>query len=142
MKKIMAVFLALVCLVSLVACQNGENENEGTKGTEGNDTLNPSFTAEGTKGTEGNDILNPYFTGKVVEIYDGGCLLEVTDKGNWNFSIGDRVRVNTKIENCPQYSVDDTLRISFDGVVDKSNPPQIHGVTIVSKTDATGNSIA
>ena len=124
MKKIMAVFLALVCLVSLVACQNGENENEGTKGT------------------EGNDILNPYFTGKVVEIYDGGCLLEVTDKGNWNFSIGDRVRVNTKIENCPQYSVDDTLRISFDGVVDKSNPPQIHGVTIVSKTDATGNSIA
>lgn len=123
MKKIIAVFLTLVCLVSLVACQNGENENEGNKGN------------------EGNDILNPYFTGKVVEIYDSGCLLEVTDKGNWNFSIGDKVQVNTKIENCPKYSVDDYLRISFDGIVAESYPPQIHGVTIVSKTNNTGNSI-
>ena len=120
MKKIIAVFLTLVCLVSLVACQNGENENEGNKG---------------------NDILNPYFTGKVVEVYDSGCLLEVIDKGNWNFSIGDKVQVNTKIENCPKYSVDDYLRISFDGIVAESYPPQIHGVTIVSKTDTTGNSI-
>lgn len=121
MKKIIAVFLTLVCLVFLVACQNGENEEN--------------------KGNEGNDILNPYFTGKVVEVYNGGCLLEVTDKGNCNFSIGDKVEVHTDIENCPEYSVDDYLRISFDGKVAESYPPQIHGVTIVSKTDNTGNSI-
>ena len=121
MKKIIAVLLTLVCLVSLVACQNGENEEN--------------------KGNEGNDILNPYFTGKVVEVYNGGCLLEVTDKGNCNFSIGDKVEVHTDIENCPEYSVDDYLRISFDGKVAESYPPQIHGVTIVSKTNNTGNCI-
>ena len=121
MKKCLALLLILVCLFSLVACQNGNNEEN--------------------KGNEGNDILNPHFTGKVVEVYDGGCLLEVTDKGNWNFSIGDKVEVHTDIENCPEYSVDDYLRISFDGLVAESYPPQIHGVTIVSKTDNTGNSI-
>ncbi len=121
MKKLIALVLVFIGLFALVACQNNSNE--------------------GNKGNEGNDILNPYFTGKVVEVYDGGCLLEVTDKGNWNFSIGYEVQVHTDIENCPEYSVDDYLRISFDGVVAESYPPQIHGVTIVSKTDNAGNSI-
>ena len=121
MKKCLALLLTLVCLFSLVACQNGSNE--------------------GNKGNEGNDILNPYFTGKVVEVYEGGCLLEVTDKGNWNFSIGDKVEVHTDIENCPEYSTDDYLTISFDGIVAESYPPQIMGVTIVSKAENTGNSI-
>ena len=120
MKKCLALLLTLVLLVTLVACQNNDKENNGN---------------------EGNDILNPYFTGKVVDVYEKGCLLEVTDKGNWNFSIGDKVEIHTDIENCPEYSVNDYLRISFDGLVAESYPPQINGVTIISKTDSTGNSI-
>lgn len=122
MKKMMALFLILVCLFSLIACQKDSNEK--------------------SNGNEGNDILTPYFTGKVLETYGGGCLIEVTDKGNTNFSIGDHVHVHTEIENCPEYSVGDYLRISFDGQVAESYPPQIYGVTIVSKTDDTGKGIA
>ena len=114
MKRFLSLILILSCICVLVAC----NSNDG-----------------------GSDILNPYFTGKVIEMYDKGCLLEVTDIGNDHFAIGDKVQVNTNIANCPEYNVGDFLRISFDGKVAESYPPQITKVFIVSKTDADGNSI-
>ena len=88
---------------------------------------------------EGSDILNPYFTGKVIEIYEKGCLLEVNDIGNGNFAVGDKVQVNTDILSCPEYTVGDFLRISFDGKVAQSYPPQITKVFMVSKINGNEN---
>lgn len=122
MKKTLVIFLTLACLVTLVACNSNDNG-----GSISND--------------DGRDILNPYFTGEVIEVYEKGCLLEVTDIGNGNFGIGDKVQVNTDISTCPEYDVGDFLRISFDGKVAESYPPQITKVFIVSKIDADGNSI-
>ena len=82
-----------------------------------------------------------YFTGKVLEVYEKGCLLEVTDIGNGNFWIGNKVMVHTDISNSPAYDVGDFLRISFDGKVAESYPPQVTTVFIVSKTDSKGNCV-
>jgi hypothetical protein len=49
----------------------------------------------------GHDILNPYFTGRVIEKYENNCLLEVTDIGNGNFFVGERLIVTTDISKKP-----------------------------------------
>ena len=110
MKKTAALFLCLVCLLSLFACR-----------------------ADLDAGDEGQDILNPYFTGRVIEAYENGCLLEVTDAGNTQLTVGERAHVNTDVLNCPAYGAGDYLTVSFDGVVAESYPLQILNVYIVSK---------
>lgn len=110
MKKLAVWLLCFICLFTLMACQEKE---------------------------EGKDILNPYFTGKVIGIYENSCLVEVTDTGNGNFFVGEKVVVHTDISNCPEYAVEDSLTISFDGKVALSYPPQIFGATIISKADET-----
>ena len=92
-------------------------------------------------GEEGFDVLNPYFTGKVLEINEKGFLLEVTNTGNGCFAVGERVQVNTDLSGCPNYMVGDYLRISFDGKVALSLPPQVACVTSICKTDSEGNCI-
>lgn len=113
MKKILLICALLACLAVLGACQQQANEPFDTE--------------------------NPYFTGKVIEIEERGCLLEVTDTGNGNFFVGEKVIVNTNIESCPNYKVGDHLRISFDGKVALSLPGQVLNVYSVVKTDAGGN---
>ena len=110
MKKALALILSLFCVFSLVACA--------------------------TDSDSGNDIINqPYFYGKVVEKYDKSCLVEVTDKGNQYFSVGDLISVSTNIESCPEYAVGDALRIVFDGSVAESYPMQIHKVSSITKAE-------
>ena len=89
----------------------------------------------GTSRRSGEDNMNPYFTGKVTEIYDDGCLLEVTDVGNGNFWVGNKVKVNTVIKDCPDYEVGDLLKITFDGKVTRSLPPQVTCVFSVDKSE-------
>jgi hypothetical protein len=110
MKRFLARLLVVFCLFSLVACN-----------LIGDD--------------EGRDILNPYFTGKVLEKYENSCLLEVTDTGNGNFFVGEKLVARTNIKNCPDYDVGDSLRISFDGKVALSYPAQVLNVYIVSKVE-------
>lgn len=110
MKRFLARLLVVFCLFSLVACN-----------LIGDD--------------EGRDILNPYFTGKVLEKYENSCLLEVTDTGNGNFFVGEKVVVRTNIKNSPDYDVGNFLRISFDGKVALSYPAQVLNVYIVSKVE-------
>lgn len=110
MKKLNALILCLVCLFSVAACQ-----------------------ADIDTGDEGYDILNPHFTGRVIEAYEKGCLMEVTDAGNAQLTVGEKAHVNTDIPNCPAYGAGDYLTISFDGVVAESYPLQIFNVFIVSK---------
>ena len=112
MKRIALICLTLVCMLALGSCKKDEVEIDDT---------------------------NPYFTGKVIEIEERGCLLEVTNIGNGNFYVGERVIVNTNIKDCPKYAVGDHLRISFDGKVALSLPGQVLNVYSVVKTDANGN---
>ena len=114
MKRFIFAILILTCIGALVAC----NSND-----------------------DGKETQNPYFTGKVIEVYEKGCLLEVTDIGNGHFAVGNKVMVNTNVSNCPEYSVGDLITISFDGKVAESYPPQITKVFTVIKTDRNGNSI-
>lgn len=85
-------------------------------------------------GESGTDILlQAHFSGTVLEVYEGGCLMEVSDTGNQAFSVGDLVSVNTSVEGCPSYSAGDCLRIVFDGTVGESYPMQIFKVYSVQK---------
>ena len=112
MKKILLICVAFACLFALAACNQSPTEL---------------------------DTENPYFTGKVIEIEARGCLMEVTNTGNGNFYVGERIIVNTNIKDCPKYAVGDHLRISFDGKVALSLPGQVLNVYSVVKTDANGN---
>ena len=82
---------------------------------------------------EENDV---YFVGRVTKTYDIGCMLEVTDLGNFGqLPIGSPVQVNTSVDNCPEYTVGDYLKVVFDGTVAESYPPQILYVTSIEKID-------
>lgn len=113
MKKLISILLISVCLVAICACQK--------------------------KPEEPLDTENPYFTGKVIEIEERGCLMEITNTGNGNFYVGEKLIVNTNIKGSPKYEIGDHLRISFDGKVALSYPGQVLNVYTVVKTDANGN---
>lgn len=103
MKKIVAFALLAACILTLGGCRTNE---------------------------EKQDILDPYFTGKVLEKYDGSCLMEVTDVGSGCLAVGQQVVVHMNIENCPSYAIGDSLTICFDGKMTCSLPPQIVGVAM------------
>ena len=116
MKKAIAFGLVLVFMLALVAC--GANSDDQPQ----------------------NNAQPAYFVGKVTETYENGCLLEVTDEGNYgHLAVGTPVQVSTNIDNCPDYAVGDHLKVTFDGTVAESYPPQILHVLGIDKTDATGN---
>lgn len=112
MKRIFALIFVIVCTLGLVACADNNTPIDGSR---------------------------PYFTGKVVEKYETTCLVEVTNIGNGNFFVGERLIVNTNIENRPDYELGDYLTIVFDGKVALSYPGQILNVYQISKTDSNGN---
>lgn len=92
-------------------------------------------SCETNEGSTDIDENNPYFIGKVVEKYDGSCLLEVTDIGNGHFYEGGLVVVNTNVKSCPEYSVGDHLRVLFDGRAAQSYPPQVFNVFSIIKVE-------
>ena len=112
MKKILSVFLVLICLMIFCACGSDDG---------------------------GSDILNPHFTGEVIEKYEKSCLVKVADIGNGHLAVGDEVVVSTNIRDCPEYAVGDFLKIVFDGKIAESYPPQILNVSIISKVEVEGN---
>lgn len=79
----------------------------------------------------------PTFTAKVLEKYEGSCLVEVTDKGNNALNEGDLIVVSTRIDDCPEYAVGDHLKIIFDGAIAESYPMQVNKVYSIKKVDAT-----
>ena len=116
MKKAAILLLTLACIFTLVACQSG--------------------------GQTENNAKPAYIVGRVVEVYEKGCLIEITDEGNYGkLAIGTPVSVRTDIDSCPVYAVGDHLRITFDGTVAESYPPQILHVSRIDKTDSHGNGI-
>lgn len=80
-----------------------------------------------------NFNADAYFTGRVVEILDERCLLEVTDTGNQNFALGEKIYASTNIENCPEIKIGDVLKIEFDGCMALSLPPLVFRVYAITK---------
>ncbi len=115
MKRTFILILALVCVLSLASCVKGKDED---------------------KKENAESITDPYFTGKVLEIYETRCLVEVTDTGNGNFTVGDTIIVNTSIENCPKYDIGDSLTVVFDGKVALSYPAQVLSVHRIIKNNS------
>ena len=71
------------------------------------------------------------FTGRVIEKYDGSCLLELVESEESYLLTMDVVVVHIEEEKNLEYSVGDCLRIEFNGVVAESYPPQIFKVLSV-----------
>ena len=83
--------------------------------------------------TQGQHNDSAYFTGKVIEILDDRILLEVTDKGNQNFALGEKVYASTNVKNCPKIEKNDYLKIEFDGCMALSLPPLVFRVYAITK---------
>ena len=92
MKKLIALVLALVCVLSLVGCNNAE----------------------------GNEVMED-FIGIVTNINDDntGYLVEVTDSGSSTLKVGDRVIVQITDGSSIEYSVNDYIKVEFNGVVEE-----------------------
>ena len=130
MKRITALALLLVCLLLVVSC--AENQNSNT-----NDGVGEDMNA-----VEHEAITQPFFSGKVLEVYEGRALIEVTNGGNQEIPVGEKYVVNTNIEGCPEYEVGDYLRVIFDGKVALSYPGQILSVYEIQKIDEHGKTIS
>ena len=110
MKRLIAVFLIIVCLGALTAC----------------DVIGSLLPKEESESV--------YFVGKVLEKYDTGCLLEVSDEGtSFGLGIGTLIHVGTNIDGCHEYEVGDYLRVEFGGEVAESYPLQLHGASKIEK---------
>ena len=110
MKKLIAAILLILCLGTMASCS----------------------IIEGLLPKEESETV--YFVGKVLEKYEAGCLLEVSDEGtSFGLGIGTLIHVGTSIEGCPEYDVGDQLRVEFDGAVAESYPLQLHGARKIEK---------
>ena len=74
MRKLIALVLALVCLLSWVSCKQKENLQQG------------------------NNKMQYFFTAKVVEVHEEYLLLEVFDIGNTNLSQQHQYDVTKKLQ--------------------------------------------
>ena len=120
MKKLIALVLAVICVLGLCACNSKKDIPF--------DETNAAF-----------------FIAKVTEVHENYLLVEVTDKGNSSFSVGTTVEVSTTVtsaDGCPKFVADEYARIEFNGVVLEKYPPALGEVFEIYKTDATGLSTA
>lgn len=117
MKKMLLLLLALACLLALIGCKGQVAEVPETKPSEDQKV----------------EMAEPYFTGKVLEKYDGSCLMEVTEAGSGLLAVGQEVVVHINAPECPDFVVGDTLTVTFDGKMTCSLPPQVVGVAILVK---------
>lgn len=129
MKKFVHVLVVFILATMFVACQNN-GIGETTAITH-----------------EKNGIAEPsvYFVAKVVSSGEKSILVEVTDAGNSNISLGSEAWISSRIEqniDYSSYAADDYVRVVFDGAVMESYPLQINTVTYISLTDSTGKSIS
>ena len=90
MKKLIALVLTLACVISLVGCNNAE----------------------------GNEVMAD-FVGMVTNINDDNTsyLVEVTDSGSSTLKVGDRVIVQIADGSNIECSVNDYIKVEFNGVV-------------------------
>ena len=120
MKKLIALVLALVCVLGLVGCNQKEDLQQGYK------------------------KMQYFFTAKVVEVHEEYLLLEVFDIGNTNLSDGATVEVSTEVvaaAGCPEFVVDECARVLLARNTDDNPTSRLEALSIY-KTDETGKVIA
>ena len=119
MKKLIALVLALVSVLSLVGCNQNEDLQQGDK------------------------KMQYFFTAKVVEVHEEYLLLEVFDIGNTNLSDRATVEVSTEVvaaAGCPEFVVDECARVLLARNTDDTTT-RLEAISIY-KTDETGKVIA
>ncbi len=104
MKRIFTLILSLLCLFTVGGCGKSEKTNG-----------------------------DAYFTGKVIEILEDRCLVEVTDIGNQNFTVGEKIFVGTNFKGCPKIALDERIKVQFDGCMALSYPPLVFRVYKIEK---------
>ena len=74
----------------------------------------------GCNNAEGNEVMED-FIGIVTNINDDntGYLVEVTDSGSSSLKVGDRVIVQMADGSSVEYSVNDYIKVEFNGVVEE-----------------------
>ena len=119
MKKIIALVLALVCLLGLVSCSQQEALQLGDYN------------------------MQYFFTAKVIEVDEEYLLLEVFDVGNTNLSEGATVEVSTEVmaAGCPEFVVDEYARVLMARNTEDNPTERLEALSIY-KTDETGMKIA
>lgn len=112
MKKLIAVILVLVCIISLVACDN--NSEKG------------SFKV--------NDIYQ--FKATILEIYESSLLVKPAN-GTTELNSSDKIVVSTQnADKSIDWKVGDLVLITYSGVILESYPAQLHQVYMVEKVSS------
>jgi hypothetical protein len=122
MKKMMVLFITIAVVLSLAGCNTNRLDDASKLST--------------TPSTQ-----NAYFIGKIIEVYEGGYLLTVTNTGNHYFAIGEKVAVDIDNENWSEFSVGNYIRVEFDKGRPTGNPPLIESkyVYSIEQADENGN---
>ena len=127
MKKLLAIFLTITCIMMLGACAKKDNTNNGN-----------SNDLKLEKAITGDEI---YFVAKLVELYEITMLIEVTDKGNSGVAVGDRIvipteKISTALADNYVETTDNYLCIEFDGNIMETSPLElgtIHEINVINE---------
>ena len=122
MKKIMLIFTVIMLVTTFIACEN---------------------TGIPTDTTDAHE-QSAFFAAKVITPGENSILIEITDAGNSNISLGSEAWISSYDVNIDYstYATGDYVHVEFDGTVMESYPLQINSVTYISLTDSTGKSIS
>ena len=118
MKKILALLLALCCMVGLGACSSQQGQEEKPNGQD-------------------------YFNGKVLEIHDTYILVECLDVTSGAITSGTTAKVSTEVVNAhgtPEMNIGDNVRVVFTGVNEK-DPVSFDTVFSIFLLDENGEVI-
>ena len=105
MKKLTALILVFCCIVALCSC--------GWKTS--------------------HDDTAVYFEAKVTEVGEGHLMAEITDQGSTSLAPDTPVHVSTNFEGYTGCETGDTIRVTFDGMIQELYPPIIPNVTTIEK---------
>lgn len=129
MKRFFAIIIALVFVVSLVACNDDNTKDNTEEITDGSaDSKSVESQSEDVKDTS----EDYYFTAKIVEKNGSTLLLEVSDQGHSGLNSGTLATIAVK-SSYPTCEVGDTVKVVFDGVIQETYPCQLPNVYSVTR---------
>ena len=120
MKKVLSFVMVLVCILTLNACNNEPNEDL------------PDENGQ------------QYFNATVLEINEDLVKVECTESFNSGISVGEEVSVPTDVvatSGAPELSIDDDIRVVFNGNTMETDPLQIGTVFAIYLLDEDGEAI-
>ena len=142
MKRVLALFLVLICMLSLVACDKATGSGEPVRGCDVSDMPEidknvfdeTEQTQQAIVGSISGGESDVYENGKatfqvtILEIRDGNYLVEPVDVST-ELNIADQITVPMTNKNLsPEPEVGDVLEIEYDVQIAESFPAQITNV--------------